>query len=163
MRTALLKIAGLGLAAILLLSGCGKPEPVTAEDHPPHASVQIKLRVVSQHGTPSLEFNGRKVAVREPPLFTNADIQNVAASFDGNGVSVISMTFKPESVPRILRATEAAVGKEVVLSANDQALTLAHVAGAFGQSMQVTLPGKEPEQVQAFARYLTEGGEPVTL
>lgn len=151
------------MLASLALAACSKLAPLQDKGHPPHPSVQIKARAIMPYGSGTVEYRGEMLTLREPPLFSNDDIRDISTFAPQGEMAAVVISFRPESVPRIHRFSEAAVGKMFALTANDQVLAVGRIEGPYGESLQLTLPGIESEHIQSFVRYLTEGGTPVDL
>ena len=149
-------LLGSGLA-VLLLVGCNRLLPAETR-HPPRQGVQVQMRVVDPDGRATLQWQGRSIAVKEPPMLTSADILDVRAELDAAHQPVLELTFRKESADRLLHATEALVGKQVALTVDDHVLSVATIAGPFGESMQVAGTNMSVAEVHDMARYIVHGG-----
>lgn len=146
------------VASALWLAACSQataPPPL----QPPHAGVQVQMRVVDPDGQGAFQWQGGRLALREPPLLTSADITDVTAVLEP-AYPALNFRFRPEAAARLQHATAALVGKQVAVTVDDHVLTVATVQGAFGDAMQVRSGDATVADVQDMARYITEGGTP---
>ncbi|TDB32340.1 hypothetical protein TEP_00955 [Stenotrophomonas sp. TEPEL] len=146
-----------GGLAVLLLAGCNRVLPAETR-HPPREGVQVQMREVDPDGRATLQWQGRSIAVKAPPILTSADIVDVRAALDAAHQPVLELTFRKESAGRLLHATEALVGKRVALTVDDHVLSVATIAGPFGESMQVAGTNMSVAEVHDMARYIVHGG-----
>ncbi len=137
------------LLASLMLTACNALEPPPATTSaaipsttPPAATARIGMYEVGPTPAPGHRVTrdraGRDVQLLEPAFVTTADVAGIARSVDDNGAPVLLVEMKPGSADRILEATAARVGKPVAFVVGDEVLTVATVAGPFGQRMQVS-------------------------
>lgn len=137
---------GLGLTACQpsarALDTAQAPVPVGV---PPLAQARLQMWEVADpaHGTdrgPTVRLNdrdGTALLLVEPALFTTADIAAVWLGRDEAGTTTLNIRATADAAPRLMKATEARVGRRIAVSVGDQVITAATIAGPFGLSMQI--------------------------
>lgn len=130
------------LVAVLGLAGCmpGATADVEAgRDHPPRPGVDVRLSAVDAagNGTP-VQWQGETLALREPPIAGSADIADVRYVLDQSQQPGLQIRYRKEAHQRIHDGTAALVGQRAALSLDGRVLTVATVAGPFGESMMLS-------------------------
>jgi len=130
------------LVAVLGLAGCMPGATADAEagrDHAPRPGVDVRLSAVDAagNGTP-VQWQGETLALREPPIAGSADIADVRYVLDQSQQPGLQIRYRKEAHQRIHDGTAALVGQRAALSVDGRVLTVATVAGPFGESMMLS-------------------------
>lgn len=134
---------GRGLVALALLVGlvgCGQPEQPDEPANPPREGIRLELRVVDGQGQgTALEWQGKRIQVREPSLISSADVVDVRSAMNDVSPSPgIQLRLDKAAGERLSAATAQLVGQQLAFSVDDRVLTVATVMAPLGESMQVT-------------------------
>jgi len=140
--------------AVMTLAGCDIPHKPRA----PHAGVQVQMRLVDPQQQGTYHYQGRQLALKEPPLVTSADIIDVRIVKDTAGQPAVMFRMREETKDRLLAATEAAVGQQMAVTVDQRVLTVATVYGPFAEDMQIAGMVMTADEVQAMVRHITDGG-----
>lgn len=149
-------------AGLLLLAACNKDGTVEQADvpsgNPPRSDARIEMRLVSrdESGVTARLPNGTPVRLVGPPIITTSAIASVRQDVGEDGMASIYYTFTEASGPRIQRATEALVGRAVVMTVDGEPISQAVISGPFGRSMMTA--GVEPDEARALVIRMT--GQP---
>ena len=153
---------------LLLLGACQKSPPLVDADvagTPPAHDARIVMRQVaepSHAASTGAVPGGQRDVVRDrhgqvlhlvgQAIVTTADVLSVGQAVDGDGVPALSLRFHPHSGARIRQATEAAVGRRVAVLVDDEVITVATIAGPFGDAMQISGLEDHDQANRLFAR-----------
>lgn len=149
-------------AGLMLLAACNRDRTAEMPDaprgHPPRSDARIEMRLVSQDasGVTAQLPNGTPVKLVGPPIITTSAIASVRQEVGEDGRASIYYTFTEASETRIERATEALVGRAVVITVDGEPVSQAVISGPFGKSMMTS--GVDPEEAKVLVARMT--GEP---
>ncbi|WP_406234087.1 SecDF P1 head subdomain-containing protein [Isoptericola jiangsuensis] len=116
------------------------------------------MRLVDPQQQGTYHYQGRQLALKEPPLVTSADIIDVRIVKDTAGQPAVMFRMREETKDRLLAATEAAVGQQMAVTVDQRVLTVATVYGPFAEDMQIAGMVMTADEVQAMVRHITDGG-----
>lgn len=149
-------------AGVLLLAACNKhsaAEPAEVPSgNPPRSDARIEMRLVSRDasGVTARLPNGTPVKLVGPPIITTSAIASVRQEVGEDGMASIYYTFTEASETRIQKATDALVGRAVVMTVDGVPISQAVISGPFGKSMVTA--GVDPDEAKALVVRMT--GEP---
>lgn len=151
------------LMAMASLSGCDRSSG-TAEPpgKPPRSDVRIELHEVrdrfGEGGVLKTGPGGTPVYLVGAPIVTTSAFSSIREAQDADGRAVINFTFTDSAAPRIQRATERMVGKQLAVTLDGEPISIAAVNGPFGKDMQTS--NLAPGEARRLVHLMTETSPP---